>query len=44
MKMAREFDEVIGLHPFLLFEFDDPNPFINEILQTGEVIRVYSKF
>jgi len=38
MKFARDFEEVIEPHPFLLSEFDEPDPFIYEILRTGELI------
>lgn len=38
MRYAREFDEIIEPHPFLLSEFDPTNPFAKEILQTGEVL------
>ena len=35
MKYAREFDEVIEPHPFLMSEFDETEPFASEIIQTG---------
>ncbi|KUG26531.1 dna polymerase, beta domain protein region [hydrocarbon metagenome] len=38
MKYAREFAEIIEPHPFLLSEFDRTNPFVKEIIQTGEVL------
>ena len=39
MKYTREFDEVIEPHPFLTSEFDDPNPFASEILESG--VEIY---
>jgi len=36
MKYAREFTEIIEPHPFLLSEFDRTNPFVKEIIKTGE--------
>jgi predicted nucleotidyltransferase len=41
MKYAREFYENIEPHPFLNSEFDQSNPFVKEILQTGEVLYSY---
>lgn len=41
MKYAREFNENIEPHPFLNSEFDQSNPFVKEILQTGEVLYSY---
>jgi len=38
MKFARDFDEVIEPHPFLSSEFDESDPFVSEILKTGEII------
>ncbi len=38
MKFTRDFDEVIEPHPFLASEFDEPDPFLSEILKTGETI------
>ena len=38
MKYAREFEEVIEPHPFLSSEFDESDPFVSEILRTGETI------
>lgn len=41
MKYSREFEEVIEPHPFLTTEFDEPDPFIIDILENG--IEVYAK-
>jgi len=38
MKFAREFEEVIEPHPFLSSEFDESDPFVSEILRTGETV------
>lgn len=38
MKFTRDFDEVIEPHPFLASEFNKPDPFLSEILKTGETI------
>lgn len=38
MRLARDFDEVIEPHPFLSSEFDKSNPFVDEILRTGETV------
>lgn len=39
MKFAREFEVVIEPHPFLSSEFNEPDPFISEILRTGEIVQ-----
>jgi len=38
MKFTREFEEVIEPHPFLSSEFDESDPFVSEILRTGETV------
>ena len=38
MKFTRDFDEVIEPHPFLISEFDESDPFVSEILRTGETV------
>ena len=38
MKLAREFDEVIEPHPFLTSEFNESDPFVSEIIKTGEIV------
>jgi len=38
MRYTRDFDEIIEPHPFLASEFDESDPFANEILKTGETI------
>jgi uncharacterized protein len=38
MKFTREFEEVIEPHPFLSSEFEDSDPFVSEILKTGETV------
>ena len=38
MKYTREFEEVIEPHPFLSSEFEESDPFVSEILRTGEII------
>ncbi|MDR3625394.1 MAG: nucleotidyltransferase domain-containing protein [Ignavibacteriaceae bacterium] len=35
MKYAREFEDVIEPHPFLVSEFDETEPFASEILHSG---------
>jgi len=40
MKYAREFEDVIEPHPFLSSEFDEEDPFIFEIMESG--IEIYS--
>jgi predicted nucleotidyltransferase len=39
MKYAREFEDIIEPHPFLANEFDETEPFVSEILQSG--INIY---
>lgn len=38
MKFTRDFEEVIELHPFLSSEFNQSDPFVAEILRTGEIV------
>lgn len=38
MKYTHGFDEVIEPHPFLSSEFDESDPFVSEILKTGEIL------
>jgi predicted nucleotidyltransferase len=38
LKLTREFEEVIEPHPFLSTEFNESDPFVLEILKTGETI------
>lgn len=38
MKYARDFDDVIEPHPFLLSDFVESDPFIDEIIRTGKKI------
>lgn len=38
MKLTREFEDVIEPHPFLSSEFDESDPFVSEILRTGEIV------
>lgn len=38
MKIARDIDEDIEPHPFLLGEFNEDNPVAAEVLRTGEKI------
>lgn len=38
LKVARDFDEIIEPHPFLVSDFNEPDPFAFEIMRTGEQI------
>lgn len=38
MKYAREFEDIIEPHPFLVPEFDETEPFASEILHSGITI------